>query len=231
MRGTEMRNDLRRTAAFTLIEVMIVVAVIGAFVGIAAFAMRDAFGNSAAKSGARSVADLLMLARTEAIRTGDNHVVFFEMDAQDNPLTGPNGSGAVALLIRDADADGRVDTGEAVDAIYMQQVRTGIGWGSAFASLTNAQAPNDNPGATFPESDTDFICCSFLEPDADPARWVVYLPDGLPRAFSIGPFTTGPVASGNGAVYVTSGSRDYAVVLAPLGGVRVHAWGETAWTQ
>jgi hypothetical protein len=55
----------------------------------------------------------------------------------------------------------------------------------------------------------------------------------MPRAFSVGPFSEGNVASGNGAVYVTSGARDYAVVLAPLGGVRVHAWarGASAWTQ
>ena len=62
---------------------------------------------------------------------------------------------------------------------------------------------------------------------------MVFQPDGLPRGFSVGPFTTGAVATGNGAVYVTSGTRDYSVVLAPLGGVRVHSWpkGGTAWTQ
>jgi hypothetical protein len=59
------------------------------------------------------------------------------------------------------------------------------------------------------------------------------MPDGIPRSFSIGPFTLGDAVSGDGAVYVTSGSRDYAVVLTPLGSVRVHAWnpGGGAWTQ
>jgi hypothetical protein len=55
----------------------------------------------------------------------------------------------------------------------------------------------------------------------------------MPRAFSTGPFAAGALGSGRGAVYVSSGKRDYAVVLAPLGGVRVHAWnrGAAAWTN
>ena len=86
---------------------------------------------------------------------------------------------------------------------------------------------------TFPETDTDFLCCTFLDPGDDPARWVVFLPDGIPRAFAIDPFEVGDVGTGSGAVYVTSGARDYAIVLAPLGGVRVHAWdrGAEAWTR
>ena len=34
----------------------------------------------------------------------------------------------------------------------------------------------------------------------------------------------GQLGSGNGAIYITNGSRDYAIVLNPLGGIRVHAW-------
>jgi hypothetical protein len=61
----------------------------------------------------------------------------------------------------------------------------------------------------------------------------MFLPDGTPRGFSINPFAGGPITSGNGGIYVSSGSRDYAVVLAPLGGVRVHAWEREAgqWTD
>ena len=38
----------------------------------------------------------------------------------------------------------------------------------------------------------------------------------------------GQLGSGNGAAYVTNGERDYAVVLNPLGGVRVHVWDRQA---
>jgi prepilin-type N-terminal cleavage/methylation domain-containing protein len=218
-------------AGFTLLEVMVVVGILGALAVISVAVLQGSFGDARAKTGARSLADLLQLAREEAIRTGDNHLVFFGQDAQDNDLT-TGGMAAAAILVRDADGDGEVDSGETVGGVQVDATGS-LSWGSAFAAAVPESAPNDNPGATFPETDADFLCCTFLDPDADPARWVAFLPDGIPRAFEIGPFAVGDVGSGNGAVYVTSGARDYAVVLAPLGGVRVHTWdrGAEAWTR
>lgn len=221
-----------RRAGFTLIEIAVVIAIIGGLSLLAVALMGDSLGEARAKGGVRSMADLMLLARAEAIRTSDNHVVFFGDDAQGNALTGPGGNPAAALLIRDADGDGKVDGGEKVAAV--SQDRTGtLSWGSSFAAAGNDAAPDDNPDATFPASPAEFTCCTFLEPDAQPARWVVFLPDGLPRSFEIDPMEIGDIGSGGGAVYVTSGKRDYAVVLAPLGGVRVHAWarGAGAWTR
>jgi prepilin-type N-terminal cleavage/methylation domain-containing protein len=222
---------LRTHAGFTLIEVMIVVAILGALSVLGVMLLQGAFGDARAKTGARSLADLLQLAREEAIRTGDNHLVFFGQDAQDNDLT-TGGMAAAAILVRDADADGEVDTGETVAGVHVDATGT-LSWGSVFAAAGSDKAPNDNPAATFPETDPDFLCCTFLDPGDDPARWVAFLPDGIPRAFSITPFATGDVGTGSGAVYVTSGARDYAIVLAPLGGVRVHTWdrGAEAWTR
>ena len=227
-------HDRSAHAGFTLLELMLAVALIGIMAGITSIAMSGSLGEARAKGAVRSIADLLMLARQEAIRTGDNHVVFFFQDAGDNALVGPNGGAAAALLIRDGDTDGVVDSGERVAAVYVDDTGT-LSWGSTFAANlpTPAKAPNDNPDATFPETDADFVCCTFLDPDDNEARWVVFMPDGLPRAFKTGPFTAGDVTSGNGAVYVTSGNRDYAVVLAALGGVRVHGFLEEpgAWRQ
>lgn len=226
--------DRKRTQhGFTLLEMMLAVALLGIFAAMAAFLMGDSFGDARAKAAVRSIADLLMLGRSEAIRTGDNHIVFFFQDATDSALVGPNGRPAAALLIRDADADGLVDSGERVAAVYLDDTGS-LSWGSTFAANlgTPAKAPNDNPDANFPES-ADFLCCTFLDPDDNPARWVVFLPDGLPRGFKTGPFSAGDVTSGNGAVYVTSGTRDYAVVMAPLGGVRVHGFLQASegWKQ
>ena len=36
---------------------------------------------------------------------------------------------------------------------------------------------------------------------------------------------------GGGAWYVTNGRRDYAVVLTPLGAVRVHLWTGSNWSS
>ena len=217
---------------FTLIEVMIMVAILGIFALIGGLTMQSSMGEGRAKGTVRNFADLMMFARTEAIRTGDNHIVFFAQDAEDNALTGAGGQPAAALLIRDQDGDGLVDAGEKIASVNVDATDS-LGWGSAYAAAGSDKAPNDNPAATFPASEADFLCCSFTEPGGEAARWVLFRPDGMPRAFSVGPFSAGNVASGNGAIYVTSGERDYAVVLAPLGGVRVHAWarGAGAWTQ
>jgi hypothetical protein len=208
--------------------------VLGVLAGVGAALMRGSFGEARAKGAVRSLADLMLLARTEAIRTGDNHIVFFGRDAEGNDLVGTSGQPAAALVIRDLDADGKVDAGERVASVNVDSTGS-LAWGSVFAALLggSAKAPDDNPDATFPDSDPDFICCTFLDPGGDAAHWVVFLPDGMPRAFSINPFSAGPLASGNGSVYVTSGTRDYAVVLAPLGGVRVHTWerGANTWTR
>ena len=224
----------RAQRGFSLLEMMLTMALLGVFASMAVMLMGGSSGNARAKASVRSIADLLMLARTEAIRTGDNHVVLFFEDTADVALTGPGGRLAAALVIRDVDADGLVDAGEKVAAVYVDDTGS-LSWGSTFAANlgTPLPAPNDNPGATFPAADSDDVCCSFLDPDDNPARWVVFLPDGLPRGFKTGPFLVGDVTTGNGAVYVTSGDRDYSVVLAALGGVRVHGFtpATEVWTQ
>jgi hypothetical protein len=59
----------------------------------------------------------------------------------------------------------------------------------------------------------------------------VFRPDGIPRGYSTGPYAEGAIGTGGGAVYLTNGIRDYAIVLSPLGGVQVDAWdvGSGAW--
>ena len=100
-------SHARRHTGFSLIEVVVIAAVLGVLVLVTTALMRDSFGEARAKGGVRALADLMMLARAEAIRTGDNHVVFFGQDAEDLGLTGPSGQPAAALLIRDSDADGK----------------------------------------------------------------------------------------------------------------------------
>jgi prepilin-type N-terminal cleavage/methylation domain-containing protein len=219
----------RAVHGYSLIELMIVVVILGIMAGIVATVLARGAADQRAKAAARSVADLMQLARTEAIRTGVNHAIFFQADAADGALQNNSGQAVAALLIADADADGVPDAGEYKGSVPFDDTNS-LSWGGTFA---DSAAPNDNPVGTFPATDPDFSCCTFTDPGGNPARWVVFLPDGMPRGFSTGPFAAGPLGEGGGAVYVTSGRRDYAVVLAPLGGVRVHGWNPTkdAWSN
>ena len=66
--------------------------------------------------------------------------------------------------------------------------------------------------------------------------WVLFRPDGIPVAFKgnlLNCDTIGETGSGGGAIYVTDGNRDFAAVMSPLGGVRLHAWDErnTQWSN
>jgi hypothetical protein len=203
--------------------------ILGIMAGLVTTLLTRGAADQRTKAAARSVADLMQLARTEAIRTGVNHAVFFQADAADAALENNAGEPVAALLIADADADGVPDAGEYKASVPFDDTNS-ISWGG---TLATGAAPNDNPAGTFPATDPDFTCCTFTDPGGNEARWVVFLPDGMPRAFETGPFATGPLGAGGGSIYVTSGRRDYAVVLAPLGGVRVHSWNavEDAWTN
>lgn len=222
----------RRKSGFTLIEVMIIVAVIGAMSALSLGVIGRRMGDQRAKAAVRSVANLMLFARTEAIRTGTNHVVYIQLDPADAALLDNTGAPVAALVIADADADGIADSGEYKTSVPFDSTNS-LSWGSTYAAVGADAAPNDNPGGTFPASDPNFSCCTFNDPGGNDSRAVVFMPDGMPRAFSTGPFAAGPVGGGGGAVYVTSGTRDYAVVLAPLGSARVHIWnqGADAWTN
>jgi prepilin-type N-terminal cleavage/methylation domain-containing protein len=220
-----------RSRGYTLIETMIVVVVIGIMAGLVLTVLARRTGDQRAKAAVRSVANLLLLARTEAIRTGTNHVVYLQQDPGDNPLLDGGGTPVAALLTADADADGMPDAGEYKASVPFDDTDS-LQWGATFAAPAMTRAPNDSLGI-FPPLDPDFACCTFTDPGANPSRWVVFLPDGMPRSFSTSPFVTGPMGSGRGAVYVSSGTGDYAAVLAPLGGVHVHSWnrGKAEWTN
>jgi prepilin-type N-terminal cleavage/methylation domain-containing protein len=136
-----MRRPHARSG-FTLLEVMVVIAIAGALAVISVALLQGAFGDARAKTGARALADLLQLAREEAVRTGDNHLVFFGQDAEDNDIT-TGGVAAAAILVRDADGDGEVDTGETVAGVQVDATGS-LSWGSAFAAAVPDAAPNDN---------------------------------------------------------------------------------------
>jgi len=217
-------HGTRREAGVTLIEIMTVVAIVGILAAAGSVALEQWAENQRARNAAQDVAGAFHVARTEAIRTGHNHVVFLNTgagtDACGNALLTDDGQVAPVLVLDDGepggpDQDCCLDAGE---NRISWRARADVAWGAA---LAGAPAPGDSGGGSLATGST------FTAPNGTQTSWVLFRPDGVPVAFSsaCNPGTTG---SGGGGVYVTNGQRDYAVVLSPLGGAKVHAFDANA---
>jgi type II secretory pathway pseudopilin PulG len=213
----DRRARRRAAAGISLLEIVVVVAIIGVVLLVAMPSMDRWFAEQRLKAAARAGADLIMLARAEAIRTGTPHVVFFGVDPDGNTMTGPNGDFAPLLAVAESVTENLTAEGNE------------ISWGAVHAT---AKVATDNGGESLP---------SFTPPASPPPSgstfkdpngtgrmdWLMFRPDGIPVVFdgdSGDCGNVGPAGQGGGAIYITNGKRDYSVVVSPLGNVRVHVW-------
>jgi len=223
----------RRQSGLTLIEIVVVLGIVGVLMLLAGPVMTRWQDDQRAKSAARSAADLLLLARSEAIRTGNQYVVFFGPPGNTDPagtdIENSEGGYAPMLALADgavATANCRINADEDFETIPAAE---GVAWGVANATV---RAPNDNGTAAFapPQSSGH----TFADPGGTARNWVMFRPDGMPVVFDGAGVNCGAVGvtgTGGGALYITNGRRDYGIVLSPLGSVRVHAWDGNAWTS
>jgi prepilin-type N-terminal cleavage/methylation domain-containing protein len=215
---TQSARPSRRRTGFTLVELMIVVAMIAVGTTLGVPMLSNFFADLRLKAAARDVADALRLARIEAIRTGTPHLVFFGadlgVDAGGGPLPlDPRTGGPVPIVIlQDDDEDCRIDAPEPQRHIL---ARDGVSWGSAVSG--GAVAPGDTGRGDHSNGS------SFQTPGGAGSTWVAFGADGIPTGFDA-VCLLGSVGNGGGAIYLSSGRRDYAVVMSPLGSVRVHNW-------
>jgi prepilin-type N-terminal cleavage/methylation domain-containing protein len=224
----------RRRAGMTLIEVVVAVSILGALLLVAAPNIAEWSRHQRLKDSARSVGDLLLVARSEAIRTGRRHVVFFgppgSTDPDGNPIEA-NGGWVPVLVLDDgppAGSDCQIGAGEEVEALAPVD---GLSWGVSYAT---GPVPTDPGAGPFDPSPWDGG--TFADPDGDAVHWLLFGPDGLPVAFDGAGGSCGAIGAaggGGGALYLTDGERDYAIVLTPIGGVRVHLWNPStsAWSS
>jgi prepilin-type N-terminal cleavage/methylation domain-containing protein len=209
----------RNRSGFTLIEMMVVVAIAAVLVAMSVPALQQWGLNQRAKSAISSLAGTLMHARSEAIRTGNNHIVFFQTDALGANLVDAEGTAVPAAVVNDdrpggANQNCRIDANETISVVYAEP---GLDWGVENATV---RVPTDSGAGAISTGS------SFTQPGGGaPATWVLFRPDGTPVSFAVD-CTLGPVGSGAGSVYLNNGTRDYAAVLNALGGVRIHAWNQ-----
>lgn len=213
-----VRATRSEAGGFTLIEVAIVAVIVSIMVVIGMGGIQQWLRDQRGKDMARQFADLLMVSRAEALRSREPVVVYFESDRGGNALTDGAGRAVAALAIRDLDGDGNPDSGERFGQVAFPPPGS-ISWGHTAATDVALGDPGGSPGN--PPS----ASLTFDQPDGSDATWVAFMPDGTPRAYVDDSLAgTGAIGTGAGAIYVTSGSRDYAVVLSPLGIVHVQVW-------
>jgi len=136
------RSDHRGAAGFSIIELVVVMAIMGAVIMVTMPSVSRWFENQELKGAVRSAADLLLLARSEAIRSGNPHVIFFGVDPDSTMMTNPDGGFAPLLAVNDGPsttANCRVDGGEASEYIPAPD---GVTWG---VSTATAKVPTDPP--------------------------------------------------------------------------------------
>jgi prepilin-type N-terminal cleavage/methylation domain-containing protein len=206
--------ESRRRAGFTVIEVMVVVGIIAVFAALAIPSWRQYQANLQLRAAARTVANAYSYARSHALATGNRHVVVFAVDPGNpndvcgNAIQDVQGNPVPVIVYEDLDDDCCFDAAELRQS---ERAVPGVSWGVTPAPPAGPPAsPQDVGGGDYTTGS------SFAEPDGSDAAWVAFEPDGIPLAFNAA-CNLGTTGTGAGAIYLTNGNRNYAVVLNPLG--------------
>ncbi len=212
----------RARAGVTLLELVVVVVILGAIVAMATPSMMGATEGQRLRSLGVKIAAALDYARSEAIRTGNIHLVFVGEDTLGASLLDNNGNPAPVLVLN----DGRPGSGGQNCTIDGGEIRSTVP-GEPHIDLgaigTSGNAPADLGAGDITTGS------SFRGPDGNDALWVAFRPEGTPRSFDSS-CAFGALGTGAGAFYLNNGDRNVAVVLSPMGNIRVHSW-NGAWSQ
>lgn len=210
---------------FTLVELMIVVAIIGVLALIAAPKLASYRTREDARSLAETIRGALSEARSLAIERGRPTYVLFN-----EPAIAEWTAGAIALTVDDADASFTITAGDTStnrmppNGLNSNATLYGLGGATPFANATlPAEDASGTANLAAVAQGTTF--------DTDPTTGVPavgFTSQGIPVSLQ----TPQAFGSGAGVVYVTDNdSLVLAVILEPLGAVRVRALapGTSTW--
>lgn len=208
---------------FTLVELMVTVAIVGVVVAIAMPAMTSYKRKEDTRSAARDLSGVITNARSQAIASGRMTFLLFGEPA--NGLF-PFEPGQIAALVRDEDGDNNLTAADVATPIHL---RNGINpdvslYGARGTPLETVAIPADDLSAT----EVDGTLASLTDGSTLPVTAdfevpiVGFTPQGSPvELLAADPFA-GAWGTGAGGVYVTD-NREIVlgVFLMPLGSVSV----------
>ena len=216
-----------REQGVTLIELMIVVAIIGVLAMTSAPSFVRYFLREDARSNTQTIARILSQARQLAVDRSRNYFVIFS-----NPLIfqNPGGGGApqIANIVEDVDGDWLLSGPDTQTPVFgfestNPQV-TGYGAGPASPYTAAIVPPEDQAapgiGPTLAAIDLTGRSSTFPNAPFNLAPTVGFNPQGIAVSLA----TPNVPGSGAGGIYVTDNDKSvYAVIVLPLGGIRVRA--------
>lgn len=232
-------NRLRSAAGFTLIELVMVLAIIGVVTAFALPSVTRYRNQEEAREGVSRIAAQLRDARSQAMKQGIPHAVFFW----------PNGAGpgqpVIMRILRDNNGNFQRDPGEVTRDVNLRDL--GLGQNASVVTAYNSaagppphpagsRAPDDlgvGPLATVPAGGASFPLDVNLGPPSPHTVFtglnaVGFTTRGLP--VPVNDFAS--IAEGAGAFYVTDNQfAVYAVTVGGLGEIRVRTYvpGSDTW--
>lgn len=234
-RRRRMIRANRRSAAFTLLELIIVMSIAAIVAALGATSWRQVQENNKTKYMARQIAGAFELARAHAIQEEAVYGVYVNLGgARNRDLCGTllPANQPIVVFLDNAVQNCCIDAGEIQVSFPADAgVASSLAWGATWAA---APVPTDQGvtpanmalGTTFP-----FIA-------AGTAPLVLMRPDGVP-VLPDNVCNQGNVGTGTGGFYLTTATttaaqaRDFAVVISPLGATRIHSFnrGTGTWTN